>query len=216
MIVGMARRRLHALDNLLDAAERLVISSDPAGFTLRGLAAEAGVPNGSIYHAFHSRDELLAKLWLRATARLGAIMNDAVPAATDDPGPTAARQAVVDMALAPVVLARQHPASAQLFFAQRRDQLFSTDLTPETAGELTQVHERFVARLVLLARGVWDRADRIAVDAITACVVDVPGGMLRRSLLEGRPVDEATEHRIEAAVRAVLAVPLDPPARRIH
>lgn len=208
----MARRRLHALDDLLDAAEQLVIGDDPAGFTLRGLATSAGVSNGSIYHAFQSRDELLARLWLRAAARLGVIMSDAVPAATDDPGPAAARQAVVDMALAPVVLARRHPGSAQLFFAQRREQLFSTDLRPETAGELTQVQERFVARLVLLARGVWGRADRLAVDAITACVVDIPGGMLRRSLLDGRPVDEATEHRIEAAVRAVLAVPVDPPA----
>lgn len=212
----MARPRLHALDDLLDAAEQLVVSGGPAGFTLRGLAANTGVSNGSIYHAFGSRDELLARLWLRATARLGAIMNDALPAAMDDPGATAARQAVVGTALAPVVLARRYPASAQPFFGHRRDQLFSTALTPATATELTQVQERFVARLILLARGVWDRADRIAVDAIAACVVDIPGGMLRRTLLDSGTVGEATERRIEAAVRAVLAVPLDPPAQRIH
>ncbi|CAM3438288.1 TetR/AcrR family transcriptional regulator [Mycobacterium colombiense] len=211
----MARRRLHALDDLLDAAERLVVSDNPAGFTLRGLATAAGVSNGTIYHAFHSRDELLARLWLRAAARLGAIMNDAVNAATNDSGPDGAHQAVVDTALAPAILTRRYPASAQLFFAQRRDQLFSTDLTAETVAELTQVQERFVALLVLLARGVWDRADRIAVDAITACIVDIPGGMLRRRLLEDRPIDAAIERRMEAAVRAVLAVPLDPPAPRI-
>lgn len=216
MVAGMARPRLHALDDLLDAAEQLVVSSGPAGFTLRSLAASTGVSNGSIYHAFGSRDELLARLWLRATARLGEIMNDALAAATDDPGAAAARQAVVGTALAPVGLARRYPASAQLFFAQRRDQLFSTDLRPETVGELTQVQERFVARLVLLARGVWDRADRIAVDAIAACVVDIPGAMLRRTLLEGGRAGEAIERRIEAAVRAVLSVPLDPPARRTH
>lgn len=208
----MARRRLHALDDLLDAAEQLVIDSDPAGFTLRGLATTAGVSNGTIYHAFHSRDELLARLWLRATARLGVIINEALPAATGDLGPDKARQAVVDTALAPLVLARQHPASAQLFFAQRRDQLFSTDLTPTTAEELTRVQERFVARLILLAKQVWDRGDRIAVDAIAACVVDIPGGMLRRTLLEGGPLGAAIERRIEAAVRAVLTVPLDPPS----
>lgn len=210
----MARRRLHALDDLLDAAERLVTSGNPAGLTLRGLAINAGVSNGTIYHAFHSKDELLARLWLRSAARLGAIMNDAVQATPDDPGPDGARQAVVDTALAPVVLTRRYPASAQVFFAQRRDQLFSTDLTPETAAQLTQVQERFVARLVLLAKGVWGRADRIAVDAITSCIVDIPGGMLRRRLLEGRPVDAAIEHRTEAAVRAVLAIPLAAPTRR--
>lgn len=209
----MARPRLHALDDLLDAAERLVNSDDPAGFTLRGLATSAGVSNGSIYHAFHSRDELLARLWLRAAARLGVIMNDAATAVNDKPGPAAARRAVVRMALAPVVLVHRHPASAQLFFAQRRDQLFSTDLRPETVDELAQVQEHFVARLVLLAQAMWDRTDRIAVDAITACVVDIPGGMLRRSLLDGGPVDEATERRIVAAVSAILAVPLDPISR---
>lgn len=210
----MARRRLHALDDLLDAAERLVVDADPAGFTLRGLAITAGVSNGTIYHAFHSRDELLARLWLRTTARLGAIMDDAVQAATGDLSPDKARQAVVETALAPLVLARQYPASAQLFFAQRRDQLFSTDLTPTTAEELTRVQERFVARLVLLAKQVWNRGDRIAVDAIAACVVDIPGGMLRRTLLEGGPLGATVERRIEAAVRAVLAVPLDPPSAR--
>jgi hypothetical protein len=61
---------------------------------------------------------------------------------------------------------------------------------------------------------VWERTDRFAVEAIAACVVDIPGGMLRRALIEGRPADEATERRIEAAVRAILALPLDPPPRK--
>lgn len=54
---------------------------------------------------------------------------------------------------------------------------------------------------------MWGR-DHVAVEAVAACVVDVPGGFLRRRLLDEREIDTATEARIEAAVRAVLAVPL--------
>jgi AcrR family transcriptional regulator len=210
----VARPRLHPLDDLLDIAERLVTSGDPAGLTLRGLAASAGASNGTIYHAFRSKEELLARLWLRATARLGAVMEEAVRSAGDGRvGGEAGREAVVAVAASPVVLARTHPASAQLFFAQRSDQLFSSDLAPAILAELETVQKRFVGLLTFLAEAVWQRSDHIAVEAIAACVVDVPGGLLRRRLLEGRTVDSATERRIEKAVRAILSEPLDPAPR---
>lgn len=206
---AMARPKLHSLDDLLDVAEQLVTRGDPGGLTLRALATAAGASNGTIYHAFRSKEELLARLWLRATGRLGVIMEEAAlpTASAGEVGP--GRDAVIAVALAPVVLAERYPSSAQLFFAQRRDQLFSTDLAPEVVAELESTQERFVGLLISLARGVWDRTDRIAVEAIAACVVDVPAGLLRRALLEGRPVDAATPRRIELAVGAILADPLD-------
>lgn len=211
----MARQRLHSLDDLLDVAEQLVTNGDPAGLTLRALGASAGASNGTIYHAFRSKEELLARLWVRAAARLGTVMSDAVQGAR--PGRrdrSAARRAVIAVALSPVMLARRQPASAQLFFAQRRDQLFSAELPVEIVDELQAVQARFTELLVSLADAMWGRSDRIAVAAIAACVVDVPGGLLRRALLEGRAVDSATERRIEAAVRGILSVPLDPPPTR--
>jgi AcrR family transcriptional regulator len=208
----VARPRLHSRDELLDAAEQLVTSGGPTGLTLRGLADSAGASNGTIYHAFRSKEELLARLWLRATARLGAIMEDAVRSvANAEQHGEASRQAVVAVALSPVVLARTYPASAQMFFAQRGDQLFSTDLAPEILAELEAVQTRFIGLLGFLAGRVWNRSDHLAVEAITACVVDIPGGLLRRRLLEGGTVDSATERRISTAVRAILADPLDPP-----
>ena len=69
----MARARLHSLDELLDVAEEIVTHGDPSGLTLRSLAATSGASNGTIYHAFHSKEELLARLWLRASARLGTL-----------------------------------------------------------------------------------------------------------------------------------------------
>ena len=206
----MSRQRLHTLDDLLDVAEQIVTSGDPSGLTLRSLAAAAGASNGTIYHAFGSKDVLLARLWLRSWCRLGGLMAEAMAERSTDAG----EDAVVAVALTPVEFVRRFPASARLFFAQRRDQLFSADLPPEVEAELTSVQEKFVEVLVALARGVWGRGDRIAVEAIAVCVVDLPGGILRRRLLEDREADEATAARLEAAVRAILTVPLEPrPAR---
>ncbi|OIJ27685.1 TetR/AcrR family transcriptional regulator [Nocardioides luteus] len=202
----MSRQRLHTLDDLLDVAEQIVTSGDPSGLTLRSLAAAAGASNGTIYHAFGSKDVLLARLWLRSWCRLGDLMTEAM----GERAGTSGEDAVVAVALTPVEFVRRFPASARLFFAQRRDQLFSADLPPEIETELSSVQEKFVEVLIALARGVWGRGDRIAVEAIAVCVVDLPGGILRRCLLEDREADEATASRLEAAVRAILAVPLQP------
>ncbi|MBC7277643.1 TetR/AcrR family transcriptional regulator [Nocardioides sp.] len=205
----MSRQRLHTLDDLLDVAEQIVTSGDPSGLTLRSLAAAAGASNGTIYHAFGSKDVLLARLWIRSSARLGDLMAEAMGESTGSTE-TSGVDAVVAVALAPVEFVRRFPASARLFFAQRRDQLFSDDLPPEVEAEVVAVQQKFVELLVTLARGVWERGDRAAVEAIAVCVVDVPGGILRRCLLEGREADETTAARLEAAARGILSVPLEP------
>jgi AcrR family transcriptional regulator len=209
----MARRRLHTLDELLDVAEEIVTSSDPSGLTLRALATAAGASNGTIYHAFSSKDQLLAQLWLRAWSRLGDQMNDALQATTAEGSESSdGRDTVVAVALAPTEFVRRFPTSARLLFTQRRDQLFSEDLPPDTEAELEAVQKRFVSLLVTLAHDVWDRGDRAAVEAIAVCVVDLPTGLLRRRLLEGQDVDDVTSARLQAAVCAVLSVPLPPRA----
>lgn len=205
----MSRQRLHTLDDLLDVAEQIVTSSDPSGLTLRSLAAAAGASNGTIYHAFGSKDVLLARLWLRSTSRLHELMSQAMTAGTGSTA-SAGVEAVVAVALAPVEFVRRFPASARLFFAQRRDQLFSGDLPPDAEAELAATQERFVELLITLARGVWGRGDRAAVEAIAVCIVDLPGGILRRCLLEGREADETTAARLEAAARGILSVPPEP------
>jgi len=203
----MARPRLHSLEELLDVAEELITNGDQAGLTLRSLAVSSGASNGTIYHAFGSKEELLARLWLRASTRFGTLLDEARKDATGE-------DAVVAVATAPVTFTRRHPASAQLFFIQRSDQLFSPDLAPDIVASLDRDRKRFTSILVDLASGVWGRKDRLAVEAIATCVVDVPGGAIRRALIEGRDVDTATERRIEAAVRGILTVPLDRPRGR--
>ncbi|HEY3630164.1 MAG TPA: helix-turn-helix domain-containing protein [Jatrophihabitantaceae bacterium] len=221
----MPRPRTHDVDELLDVAEQIVTETGTAGLTLRNLAAAAGVSNGSIYHAFSSKEELLARVWLRTAQRFLQRQAEAVDAVLAHADPdvdvdididrAAGIEAVVQAALTPVGLARQYPAAARLFFMQRRDQLFSPQLSPSTVTELESVQTRFTALLIRLADAVWRRHDARAVDTIAACVVDLAGGLMRRQLLSGQGVDEHTGTRIAAATRAILALPLpEAPARR--
>lgn len=204
----MPRPRTHDLDDLLDVAEQIVTGSGAEGLTLRGLAVTAGVSNGSIYHAFSSKDDLLVRLWIRAAERLFAAQAPEVEAVlAGDADPV---DAVVAAALAPVSFARDHPSAARLFLAQRPDQLFSDALPQAAVVELAELQQRFTALLVRLAKAVWQRRDKAAVDAIAACVVDLPGGLVRRRLLADDGPDDQVAARIEASVRAVLALPLPP------
>lgn len=211
----MPRPRTHDLDDLLDVAEQVVTDGGPSALTLRRLASVAGVSNGSIYHAFSSKDELLARIWLRAAQRFLHMQAARVEAALADTNASGSDvDAVVQAALSPVVFAARYPAAARLFFMQRRDQLVTADLPACLAEQLQSVQSQFSDLLVRLADTLWQRHDRVAVETIATCVVDLPAGLLRRQLESAHGLDHHAEPRIAAATRAILALPLPAPARR--
>ena len=59
-----------AEDNLLDAAERLLVDLGYAGITTRRVAAEAGVNHGLVHYYFGSVEKLLVRVLERFTERL--------------------------------------------------------------------------------------------------------------------------------------------------
>jgi AcrR family transcriptional regulator len=64
--------RQTAEENLLDAAERLLVEVGQAGITTRRLAEEAGVNHGLVHYYFGSIENLLVRVLERFTARLTA------------------------------------------------------------------------------------------------------------------------------------------------
>ncbi len=173
------------------------------------------MPNGSIYHAFSSKDELLARIWLRAAQRFLRMQTTRVEAALADKNASGSEvEAVVQAALSPVVYASQYPAAARLFFTQRRDQLVTAELPAWLVGQRQSVQTQFTDLLVRLADSLWQRHDRVAVETIATCLVDLPGGLLRRQLEAARGLDHHAEPRIAAATRAILALPLPAPAHK--
>ncbi|GAA4158099.1 helix-turn-helix domain-containing protein [Actinomadura keratinilytica] len=218
----MARPRLYDPELILDAAERLVAGSGPDGVTIRGLAAAAGVSNGAIYHAFGSLPALLGRVWLRAAGDFLDLQETAVreAAKSAEPPAGAAVDAVVAAADAPAAFALRRPAAARMLMSVDRERLLGPELPDELAADLLALDRRLLDLLKRLARGLWGRADAAAVEVVTLCVVDLPTAAFRRALtapvadeaaVAATPIGADTRRRLEAAVRAVLAIP--PPGR---
>lgn len=211
------RPRVHDLGQVLDVAERLVAELGPHRLTVRRLAADSGVPNGAIYHAFGSLPVLRARLWLRSAVAFLDLQTELVDDALG-PAPDfdAAVTAVVAAADAPAEFAHRRAAAARMLMTVSREQLLGPELPDELAQALLALDRRLVSDVLRrLAAALWARRDGPAVEVITTCVVDLPTALLRRALREpdpdgAVPITDDVRARLAAAVRAVLD--REPPA----
>lgn len=210
MFSGMPRPRVHDLEQLMDAAEKLAVESGAAAVTVRALSEATAVSNGAIYHAFGSRAGLVGRVWLRAAQRFLALQREAVEEALSlgARGQAGAVEAVVAAADSPARFLLEFPVSGQFLFDVRRDELLgSGDIPADIAADLRMLDKTLVELFIRLSQALWSRADREAVAIIRDCVVELPTALLLRGR---RTPDRAVRDRLAAAVRAVLA--LAPPA----
>src|SRR5215204_4908654 len=121
----MPRPQLHTPDTMLDAARDLLLEQGAGNATMEAIAGASGAPTGSIYHRFGSRDELIARLWLRAVYRSQASFLAALE--KDDP-----REAALGAAMSIVDFCKAHPEDARLLTIFRREDL----MTAVPKGEL--------------------------------------------------------------------------------
>ncbi|MFI7115052.1 TetR/AcrR family transcriptional regulator [Amycolatopsis sp. NPDC049868] len=197
----MPRPRVHDLDRLLDAAERLVVEVGARGVTVRSLAAAAGVSNGTIYHAFGSLGALLARVWLRAASAFLDLQTE-LAAQAKDPA-----EAVAAAADAPAEFACRRPEAARLLITVKKEHLLGPQVPEDLAGDLLALDKRLVKLLVTLAERLWNRRDAQAVEVLTTCVVDLPTALFRRAFTAGEPISEDSRARLSAAVHAILLLP---------
>ncbi|WP_410603101.1 TetR/AcrR family transcriptional regulator [Amycolatopsis sp. lyj-90] len=197
----MARPRVHDLDRLLDTAERLVVEVGVRGVTVRSLAAAAGVPNGTIYHAFGSVGALLARVWLRAASDFLDLQTERAAQAEDPVS------AVVAAADTPAAFAVRRMDAARLLLTVKKEHLLGPQVPEDLAGRLLALDKRLVTLLVGLAERLWDRCDSQAVEVLTTCVVDLPTALFRRAFTAGEPIPEDSRVRLAAAVHAILLLP---------
>eukprot|EP01133_Synstelium_polycarpum_P024356 gene24356-29216_t len=207
----MPRPRVHDLDTLLDAAEKLAATAGPSAVTVRAVSDATGVSNGAIYHAFGSRSGLVGSAWLRAARRFLALQQSRVDDALADPSPTSAVSAVVAAAEVPAVFALDYPQSALLLLTIQRDELLGTDVPADIAEQLTQLDRSLVELFIRLWTALWGRKDGRAVEAIEACVVGLPTGLLIHPAKRAdgwRVPDAAARARLDAAERPIMTATL--------
>jgi AcrR family transcriptional regulator len=199
----MPRRRVHAPDTVLDAAEELLVERGRPALTIRALAERAAASNGSIYHAFGSLETVAAQAWLRRAQEFLALQRAAVDRELADGGADAGRRAVRAAADAPARYAAGHLQAARLLVSVQRDDLLTDAVADQVAGSLRALDGDLLHTLRLLAGAVFGRDDRLAVDVVTTCVVRLPAALLFPGIRAGE-VPAIARDQLGAAVDAVL------------
>jgi AcrR family transcriptional regulator len=189
---------------MLDAARDLLLGEGSRSATMEAIADASGAPTGSIYHRFGSRDELIARLWLRAVYRSQASFVAALE--RDDP-----REAALAAAMSIIDFCEEHPADAQLLVAFRREDLVKTIPDGPLAEELAVLNRPVERAVVGLARRLYGRPTRAALDRTLLAVFDLPYGAARRYLISGAPLPKA----LRADLRRAIAAVIDEPVQRL-
>jgi AcrR family transcriptional regulator len=189
---------------MLDAARELLLEDGSRAATLDAIAAASGAPIGSIYHRFGSRDELITRLWMRAVYRSQA----SFVAALEEPDP---REAAIAAALSIFDFCREHPADAQLLASFGREELIVATPEGPLAEELRELNRPLERAVSGLARRLYGKRTRAALDRTLLAVFDLPHGATRRHLVAGTRLPGNLRSELREAVGAVIDMPLRAP-----
>jgi AcrR family transcriptional regulator len=193
----LPRPQLHPTETILDGARSIALSSGASAATVEEIARQTGAPIGSIYHRFPSRDELLARVWIRAVYRSQA----SFVVALDQPDPV---DAAVAGAMSILDFCHDEPADAHLLVAFRHEDLVRADLSDELKSELEELNRPIPEAVGQLARRLFGRRSRRAIERTILVVFDLPYGAARRHLLARTPLPGHLWTDVERAVRAVI------------
>jgi AcrR family transcriptional regulator len=195
----MARPEGPTRDAILDAARRLVLDGGPASATVPAVALASGAAPPALYRLFASREQMLARLWIRAAQRSQSAFLTALASKTDPiDAAVAAGLSVFDFVAA-------SPDDARLLVCVRRENLFVVGSTPGLPLELERLNQPMVAALANLAERMTGEAGRAVMDSLALATVDIPHGAVRRHLSEDQQPPPARLRRaLEIAIRGAL------------
>ena len=152
---------------------------------------------GSLYHRFGSRDDLVARMWIRAVRRsqrewlAGLERVDPLAAAV------AAGLSIYDFS-------KDNRADAHLLVSFRREDLIQKQVSPAVERELAALNAPIEKGLVRLAKSLFGSAARAPVEQTALATFDIPYGAIRRHLIDGTAMPQGLRRSIETAIRAVL------------
>jgi AcrR family transcriptional regulator len=188
---------VHATETMLDAARDLLLEDGPRRATIEAIAGASGAPTGSIYHRFGSRDELIARLWMRAVYRSQASFLIALQAPDPRAAALAAAMSIIDFC-------EEHPADAQLLVLFRREDLVRSVPEGPLADELLQLNRPIERAVVGLAQRLYATRSRAALERTLLAVFDLPYGAARRHLIARRGIPGGLRGDLTRAVSSVL------------
>ena len=110
--------------------------------------------------------------------------------------------------MAIVDFCEEHPADAQLLVAFRREDIVRATPKGKLADELEELNRPVERAVVQLARRLYGRRTRAALDRTLLAVFDLPYGATRRYLISGPGSVGILRADLQRAVGAVIDGPL--------
>ncbi|MEV0080139.1 TetR/AcrR family transcriptional regulator [Nocardia neocaledoniensis] len=189
----MARPRLFTDDQVLDAARDLLADPAITRPAITAIGKAAGVHTGSIYVRFASRDELLARLWLRSIQRFHVGLLDALAG----PSPLLAAATYLPR------YCRDHPTEARAMKMFHREELL--DVGPdELRFAIATVNDAMNAALLAAVATEFGAADEHATAVAEVAVKAIPYGLVRDYIARAAPIPDWIDEVTATATGAVL------------
>ncbi|MGS2805105.1 TetR/AcrR family transcriptional regulator [Nocardia sp. MW-W600-9] len=189
----MARPRLFTDDQVLDAARDLLVDPAITRPAITAIGKAAGVHTGSIYVRFASRDELLARLWLRSIRRFHEGLLDALAG----PSPLLAAATYLPR------YCREHPTEARAMKMFHRDELLAVG-PDELRHEIATVNDAMNAALLAAVVTEFGTADTETTAVAEAAVKAIPYGLVRDYIARAAPIPAWIDEVAATATGAVL------------
>ncbi|WP_291869329.1 TetR/AcrR family transcriptional regulator [Bradyrhizobium sp.] len=182
----------------MKAAGDIVALRGPGGATIAEIGHAIGAPSGSIYHRFHTRDELLGRLWLNKAA----FFQDRWTTALNEPD---AEKAGLAAALSLPRAVREDFKGARVMLLHRREDFLSESWPAEMKAEAERLKAQLENALVRITRRLFGRNSVFARQVATFAVLDLPFSAVRRFVAMGRVPPPAIDDLVADAYKAIVS-----------
>jgi|GEM_PF-55325 len=193
----VGRPELFTEKAILDATLHIIGREGIGSATVTNVAEALGAPSGSIYHRFASRDELVARLWVRTVREFQVGFLQALDEPDVEDG---ARAAILHTPTWTV----EHPTEARLLLRYRHEDLIAH--WPDTVG-LDEAHLNAPVANALKAftRRRFETVAPTTLRGVRFALVDIPYSAARSHILGESPFTPTGKDLLVAASTAVLA-----------
>lgn len=193
----MGRNSKFSAEQILDAAQSLLVSGGGEAATVTGIAEVLGAPSGSIYHRFGSRDLIIATLWVRTVRsfQMGYLQ------ALNNPDRMAAQ---VDAVRHVLSWSAANPERARLLLRHSREQLLGT--WPEVLGaELSVLNDGVRLALTSFASDWFGGVNAEQIGRARLALIELPYAAVRLHLEGNESLTGWLLDAVLEASRSVLA-----------
>lgn len=198
----MARPARFSDEGILEAASVIVAARGPGAATVSAIGASIGAPNGSIYHRFRTRDELLGRLWLQKARAF----QDAFIEGLSHHDPF---QAGLDGALSLPASVRRDLEGARILMLYRREDFEGGGWPTRMSREAARLGRQVTDALDDIARRLFGRPTPAARATAAFAVLQVPYAAVRQHVASNAAPPPLADELITTAYEAVIARRLD-------